>query len=63
MVAAVLVLWTGWCVDLATLVAGKKYTAASARRAGMGAFERIMISEARNARAFSTLTVWLGLGK
>ena len=44
-----------WCVDLATLLAGKKHKTASARRAGMGAFKRIVISEARNARAFSTL--------
>jgi hypothetical protein len=34
---------------------GEKHTTASARMAGMGAFKRIMISEARNARAFSTL--------
>jgi hypothetical protein len=52
-----------WCVDFATLLAGKKYTAASARKAEMGAFERIMISEARNARAFSTLTVGSLQGK
>jgi hypothetical protein len=62
-VEAVLVLWTGWCVDLAKLLAGKKYRAASARMAGMGAFERIMISEARNARAFSTLIVGSPEGK
>jgi hypothetical protein len=48
-------LWTRWCVDLARQSTGKKYRTASARRAGMGAFKRIMISEARNARAFSTL--------
>jgi hypothetical protein len=45
------------------LVAGKKNAAASAMRAVMGAFERIMISEARNARAFSTLTVGALEGK
>jgi hypothetical protein len=40
-------------------VAGKKNRAASARMAIMGAFERIMISEARNARALSTIErVW-----
>jgi hypothetical protein len=40
---------------VARLLAGKRYRAASARKAGMGAFKRIMISEARNARALSTL--------
>jgi hypothetical protein len=40
---------------MARLQTGDKDKAASARRAGMGAFERIMISEARNARAISTL--------
>jgi hypothetical protein len=48
-------LWAWLCVGLARLSAGKRYRAASARRAGMGAFTRIMISEARNARASPTL--------
>jgi hypothetical protein len=61
--AGVLVLEARWCVDLATLLAGKKHMAASARRAVMGAIERIMISEARNARAFSTLKVGTPEGK
>ena len=49
-------LWTGRCVGLAWLSTGKKYRAASAKRAEMGAFERIMILEARSARASPTLT-------
>jgi hypothetical protein len=53
----------GRCVDFARLVAGKKNAAASARKIVMRAFERIMISEARNARAFSTLTVGALEGK
>jgi hypothetical protein len=45
------------------LMAGNKNAAASASRVVMGAFERIMISEARNARAFSTLTAGALEGK
>ena len=41
----VVLLWTRWCVGLAGLSTGKRYRAASARRAGIGAFKRIMISE------------------
>jgi hypothetical protein len=36
---------------------GRKDRTASARRAVMGAFKRIMISEARNARASFTLRI------
>ena len=51
----VLEVW--WCVGLARLLTGRKDRAVSARRAGMGAFKRIMISEARNARASFTLKI------
>ena len=54
-VATVFEVW--WCVGLARLLAGRKDMAASAKRAGIGAFERIMILEARNARASFTLKI------
>lgn len=56
-------LWARRCVDLARSVAGRRNRAASARRAGIGAFKRIVISEARNARAISRLEKGWGLCK
>jgi hypothetical protein len=48
---------------MARLLPGRRDTAAIARMAEMGAVKRMMISEARSARAFSKLSVRLDNGK